>query len=147
MPFLALPFLEIPKWPKKEIFSVLRDRGHGARMHPYHISRAHFGHPRRADTCRDSLSGHISASVNAGRVPPETPRDMIGAHTGSMSPIRGWAKNFLFWHLFFLEISNVQKRQFLGLPQMGGMEPVCPPLISPEMILGTPVGLTHAEIA
>src|ERR1700677_3255656 len=49
-----LPFLAIRKVPKKAVFAPPPNGGHGARMRPPYISRADFGHPGRADTCRDT---------------------------------------------------------------------------------------------
>ena len=120
LPFLALPFLEIPKYPKKAIFAPPPNGGHGARMDLTHISRGHFGHPGRADTCRDSLNGCISACVSPTGVPKIGPGDVRGAHTGSMPPIWGRPKNCLFWYLPFLEISKWPKKAIFGPPPNGG---------------------------
>src|ERR1700677_3255657 len=141
-----LPFLDTGNFhkrqvPKKEIFGPPPNGGRGARMRPQHISRGVRGHPPIVHTCRDMGTRDISACVSPTGVGKMTPGDVMEVHTGSMPPIRGRPNNCLFWPL-----GKYQKRQFLRLPQMGGMEPVCAPLTSPGPILGTPVGLTHAEI-
>src|ERR1700677_1799141 len=146
-PFLALAFYGSFQCPKKAIFGPTQDGGHGARMRLHDISRDDFGHPGRADTCRDSLNGCISACVITRRVPPNTPGDLMGVHTGSMSPIRGRHKNCLFWHLPFLEISKWPKKEIFLSSWIGDMEPICTPLRSLGLIFFTPVGLTHAEIS
>src|ERR1700677_4367974 len=100
-PFLALAFFGNFQYPKKAIFGPPPNGGHGARMRPTHISRDDFGHPGRADTCRDSLNGRISACVSPTGVPKISPGDLMGAHTGSMPPLRGEAHTLPFFSFSF----------------------------------------------
>src|SRR6202453_4350029 len=145
LPFLDIGNFQKKKVPKKEIFGPPPNGGHGARMRPDHISRGLWGYPPSVHRCRDMATEAISACVSPTGVPKMSPRDVIGVHTGSMSPIPEDGKNFLFWIFGNFQKRQCQKRQFLSLPKKGNMEPVCASLVPPGLIWGTHPGLTHAE--
>src|ERR1700677_436742 len=78
---------------------------------------------------------------------PRTPLEMSwGRIRAPCPPFGGGPKIAFFSYLPFMEISSVQKRQFFPSSEMGDMDSVCTSITPPRLILGTPVGLTHAEI-